>query len=185
MAEPVSLQTMLTYLTLISVPVGVFYHIMTLRNTRKNQELQQETRQAQFFMQTYQSLVTPEIQRLYGEVLEWEWTDFDDFAEKYYKKPSRRGEWISINLTFDILGLMLKENLMDPELLFKMEQHGTRGGTVLWYKFEPVIREMRRRENNPDLMKHFEYFVEEMNRLRKLKGSSSKWAPENVWWFKA
>jgi hypothetical protein len=41
------IQTALTYLTLISVPVDVFYHIMTLRNTRRNQELQLETRHAQ------------------------------------------------------------------------------------------------------------------------------------------
>jgi hypothetical protein len=53
MAEPLTLQTLLTYLTLISVPVGVFYHIMTLRNTRRNQELTLETRQAQMFMQIY------------------------------------------------------------------------------------------------------------------------------------
>jgi len=38
MAEPVSLQTLLTYLTLISIPVGVIYYIMTLRNTRKNKQ---------------------------------------------------------------------------------------------------------------------------------------------------
>jgi hypothetical protein len=42
----IDLQTVLTYLTLISVPVGVFYHIMTLRNTRKNQQLILETRRA-------------------------------------------------------------------------------------------------------------------------------------------
>ena len=181
----IDLQTILTYLTLISIPVGVVYHIVTLRNTRKNQELQLETRQAQFFIQTYQSVVTPEIQRVWGEVLEWEWTDFDDFAEKYYRNPIRRGEWISANLTIDILGLMLKENLMDPELLFEMEQHGTRGGRVLWFKFESIIREMRRRENNPELMRNFEYFVEEMIRLRKLKGLSQEWSPENVWWFES
>ena len=183
MAEPSTLQTLLTYLTLISVPVGVFYHIMTLRNTRKNQELQLETRQAQFFMGTYQSLMTPEVQRLYMEVLEWEWTDFDDFAERYYKDPTRKGEWISANMSFEILGIMLKENLMDLQLLFEMEQYGTRGGTVLWFKYEDVIREMRRREGNPDLLKNFEYYVGEMYRLRELKGLSPDWSPENVWWF--
>jgi len=50
MIEPVNLQTVLTYLTLISVSVGVFYHIMTLRNTRKNQQLQLETRQINTYL---------------------------------------------------------------------------------------------------------------------------------------
>ena len=44
------LQNILTYLTLISVPVGVLYHIMTLNNTRKNQQMTLETRQAQMFL---------------------------------------------------------------------------------------------------------------------------------------
>jgi hypothetical protein len=41
-----TLQTVLTFVTLISVPVGVFYHIMTLRN-------QKQSRQASLFMQLY------------------------------------------------------------------------------------------------------------------------------------
>ena len=183
MVDQFTLQTIGILLTAVTVSIAAIYYTLTLRYTRRNQELQLETRQAQFFIQTYQSLVTPEVQKLYGEILEWEWTDFDDFAEKYYKKPVRRGEWITANLSFDIIGIMLKENLMDPMLLFKMEQNGTRGGTVLWHKYEPIIKEMRRRENNPDLMKHFEYYVGEMFKLREVKGLSSEWAPENVWWF--
>ena len=46
MAEPITLQTLLTYLTLISVPVGVFYYITTLRN-------QNRARQAQLLMQMH------------------------------------------------------------------------------------------------------------------------------------
>jgi len=53
MAEPVTLQTLLIYLTLISVSVGVFYHVMTLRNTRKKQQMQLDTRQAQMFTHLY------------------------------------------------------------------------------------------------------------------------------------
>jgi hypothetical protein len=41
-----TLQRVLTFVTLISVPVGVFYIIMTLWNTRKNQELEIENRMA-------------------------------------------------------------------------------------------------------------------------------------------
>lgn len=167
----------------LSIGLAAIYYMLNLRYTRRNQELQLETRQAQFFMQTYQSVMTSEKQSLYGEVLEWEWTDFDDFSERYYKNPTRKGEWISANMTFDILGIMLKENLMNIEILFEMEQSGTRGGTVLWHKFEPIVREMRKRESNPDLLKNFEYYVEEMYKLRRLKGLSTEWSPENVWWF--
>ena len=84
MAEPITLQTLLTYLTLISVSVGVFYHIMTLRNTRKNQELQLETRQAQLFMQVYRHYTDRDWLRQQQEV-QWlfEYDTYDEFMEKY------------------------------------------------------------------------------------------------------
>ena len=84
MVDQLTLQTIGILLTAVTVSIAAIYYTLTLRYTRRNQELQLETRQAQFFIQTYQSLVTPEVQKLYGEILEWEWTDFDDFAEKYY-----------------------------------------------------------------------------------------------------
>jgi len=53
-------ETLINLLALISIPIGVFYHIMTLNNTGKNQELTikaqnhaLETRQAQLFMNIY------------------------------------------------------------------------------------------------------------------------------------
>ena len=84
MAEPVSIQTLLTYLTLISVPVGVFYHIMTLRNTRKNQELQLETRQTQLFMEIYKTYASKQFQKDLEQMrYVWEFEGLDDFFYKY------------------------------------------------------------------------------------------------------
>ncbi len=79
----IDLQTVLTYLTLISVPIGVFYHIMTLNNTRKNQKMQLETRQAQLFMQIYHGMSSPEFYMRSDELLKMEWEDFDDYYRKY------------------------------------------------------------------------------------------------------
>ena len=59
----IDLQTVLTYLTLISVPVGVFYHIMTLRNTRRNQQLTLENRNAQLLMRIYDKYTETELMR--------------------------------------------------------------------------------------------------------------------------
>lgn len=59
------IQTVLTYLTLISVPVGIFYYIMTLNNTRKNQRQQLETRQTHLFMTLYETARSREFRRQY------------------------------------------------------------------------------------------------------------------------
>jgi len=78
------LQTLLTYLTLISVPVGVFYHIMTLRNTRRNQEVTLETRQTQLFMEIFKTYASKEFQRDLEQMrFVWEFDGYDDFFEKY------------------------------------------------------------------------------------------------------
>jgi len=61
----IDIQTVLTYLTLISVPVGVFYHIMTLNNTRKNQEMQLETRQTQIFLNFFTEWRSKEMMEKY------------------------------------------------------------------------------------------------------------------------
>ena len=60
-------QTLLGYLTPISLTVGVVYYILTLRNTRRNQEMQLETRQAQLFMQIYDRRSSSEMTKM-----EWE-----------------------------------------------------------------------------------------------------------------
>jgi len=145
--------------------------------------MQLETRQTQLFMQTYQKVATPEMQTLSGELIGWEWNDFDDFKEKYYNDTRKQGEWASMMVLFDGLGVLLKEHFIDPEMLFKLEQSGTRGGILFWYKFKPIIVEMRRLENNPDLLKHMEYFVDEMVRLRKQHGLQSGWSPDQAWFF--
>jgi hypothetical protein len=171
-----SFEFLAVIVSILGLAASITYYAIVLRNQNK-------TRQTQLFMQTYQKVATPELQTLTAEVLEWEWTDFEDFKEKYFKNTKRRGEWASSMLLFDGFGVLLKEGYIDSEVLFRLEQSGTRGGVLLWYKFKPIIEEIRRRENNPDLMKHGEYFVDEMIRLRREHGLPSKWSPEQSWWI--
>ena len=64
MVDQLTLQTTISLLTLISLTIGVVYHIMTLRNAKKNQELQLETRQAQLFMNIFESYRGIEFRRI-------------------------------------------------------------------------------------------------------------------------
>ena len=173
----VDVQTILTYLTLVSIPVGVLYHILTLNNTRKNQKQQLETRQAQLFMQSYRETASVELQTLAFKIMDWEWTDYADFREKYVKDRNKWGEFVSFMIHMNGLGILLEENYIESELLYKMDQDGA-APMWWWFKFESVIREMREADNNPGQMKHFEYYVNEMIRLRKLNGLPSKYSVE-------
>ena len=172
MAEPVSLQTLLAYLTLISVPVGVLYHIMTLRNTRKNQELQLETRQAQLFMQIYQEMSSPEHYKESNELLTMEWEDFDDYYRKYGSENNpeayalRSSMWYRLNG----VGLLVKAGLIDVDRVYDLMSE-----TILWQweKWGDIIIRIREQFNVPGYMDGFEFIADEMVKGRVSRGYSA------------
>ena len=110
----IDIQTVLTYLTLISVPVGVFYHIMTLRNTRKNQEMQLETRQAQLFMQLYDKTMSKEFTDAHKEFsgLRFDdYTEYKDWIMNLPENPKKYDAWAYLATFYEGLGLLVMEGL--------------------------------------------------------------------------
>lgn len=156
MAESVSLQTLLTYLTFISVPVGVFYHIMTLRNTKKNQELQLETRQAQLFMNLFESFRSLEFRRLWHQVMVYDWKDGSDWEERFNERtnPEAIASFTSVMSFFTGIGLLLKEGLVDIRLV-----HELMAPTIMvtWARYEPIFMWDREFFQNPEMWGNFEY----------------------------
>ena len=167
----------LSTLQTVGILVGIVYYLFIMRNSQRNQQMQVETRQAQLFMQSYRETATAELQTLAFNIMDWKWTDYDDFVKKYVEDRSKYGEFASFMIYMNGLGIMLEEKYIDGELLFKMDQDGA-APLWWWFKFESVIRMMRKRENNPGLLKYFEHYVEEMIRLRKQEGLPSKWSTE-------
>jgi len=160
----IDLQTVLTYLTLISVPVGVIYHIMTLRNTRRNQEQQLETRQAQLFTQLYSEFRSAENLRLYGKALQMTWDDHDDFEKKYgLENWEKRIPYTSLSLFFEEIGVLIEEELIDIYLVIQLI-----GGTfrMFYEKFEPYVLEVRVRQRYPQYFDKMEYLYKEIEKLR-------------------
>ncbi len=172
MAEPVTLQTLLTYLTLISVPIGVFYHIMTLNNTRKNQQMQLETRQAQLFMQIYQDMSSPEFYRISNELLKMEWEDWDDYHRKYGAENNpenfalRSSMWNRLNG----VGLLVKAGLIDVDRVYDLMR-----SNILWHweKWGDHIIIVRELYNDLDWMEGFEFLANEMVKEVERRGFSA------------
>ena len=151
------IQTILTYLTLISIPVGVFYHIMTLRNTRKNQELQLETRQAQLFMQIYNVFYSSEFQKNFWTFIDkWEFTDVDDFQERF--NPNENTEVMviinSLGGFFEGLGVMIHRKLIEASLVDDLLS-----GCIIqyWEKNLPLAEALRRDRGWPQYLEWSEY----------------------------
>jgi hypothetical protein len=163
MIEQFSLQTVLTYLTLISVPIGVFYHIMTLRN-------QSRTRQAQLFMSVYNNHISIPTATIWMEMIwEWNWINFEDFREKY-TYPNNMEAHIKFAHYFaslEGLGVLCKKGLIDPNLVYDSHQISI---ILIWEKFLPIIEEFRLRFNTPQLYEDPEYLYNEMIRIRADRG---------------
>lgn len=104
----------------------------------------------------------------YGELLNMEWTDYDDFEKKYgsdfnldnYAKRS------STNYTYNSIGFLLRQGLVDSEVLY-----GFLGvsSSFLWYKFEDVIKEQRRRYMGKDNYEDLEFLAKEMLRIKMMR----------------
>ena len=150
MAEPVTLQTMLTYLTLISVPVGVFYHIMTLRNQSRNRE-------AALLMQIH-SQWTGGIRRSWGEINRWEWEDYDDFRERYGDLDSS-DQLEVVGGYLEGIGVYVREGLLPLRLVALFM------ATIVnrfHEKFGPIAVETRVRYNRPRVGIETEYLYNEL-----------------------
>jgi hypothetical protein len=178
----ITYQMILSTIQTASLVVGIFYYITILRNQQKNQELTRkaqelalETRQAQLFMDQYRDTSKAETQMLAWELQSWEWADPADFMEKYWSDPSKQAKWVTFMLYMNGLGILLHENYIPAELQYMMDQDGV-ACLMFWFQWEPVIMELRKRRNNPNLAKYFEYYVGEMIRLRKLEGLPTKWS---------
>ena len=156
----ITYQMVLSTLQTVGLLVGIFYYIMTLQNTRRNQQMQLEARKTQMYTQIYSMLLQTESLVEYGELLNWEWEDYGDFERKYgsdnnvlaYAKRTR------IWSTFEILGSYLRQGLVDIDFIYQLNVL-----TLLqWFRWKDVIEEQRRRYYTPSFMGNWEYLVSEL-----------------------
>jgi len=172
MAEPLSLQTTISLLTLISLTIGVIYHIMTLRNTRKNQDMQLETRQAQLFMQIYQGMSSPEFYIRNDELLKMEWEDFDDYYRKYGSANNPEAYALRCSMWYRLngVGLLVKAGLIDVDRVYDLMR-----STILWQweKWGDIIIRIREQWNNPEYLDGFEFIANEMVKESESRGYSA------------
>jgi len=72
----------------------------------------------------------------------WEWTDYDDFLEKYILKNTEATKYISMASFFSCLGLLVEMGLLDINVVYKWSPEAC---MWFWEKVEPVVKEQRRR----------------------------------------
>ena len=98
-----------------------------------------------------------------------QWTDYDEFERKYGSdnNPDNYAKRNLVWSQYNVIGYMLKMGLIDREMLFEL-MHVI--PVSLWQKFGEVIKEIRRRYNQPLLGTYFEYLAEEAIKYMLEKG---------------
>ena len=148
------------------VIAGFTYYVLTVRNAQKNQQMAEQNRQIQILQGFTQ---TEEDGKRMVELLGMEWKDYDEFERKY-GSDNNPDNYAKRNLVWNQYnwdGYMLQTGLMDREMFFEL------AGIIpilLWAKFGIVMKEIRRRYNQPLNWKYLEYLAEEAEKYMQEKG---------------
>lgn len=141
---------------IFGVIAGFTYYVMTVRNTRRNQELQLETRQAQLFMQIFNRQYEIDQRKSLHLLNNIEYKDSDDFNEKYGSEnnPDTYFRVESLGTYFEGIGVLVKRNLVDPFMVDDLMS-----GRIIdfWEAVGPWILDYRERTGDYERSEHVEY----------------------------
>jgi len=163
-------QTISIVLTGIGMIIALTYYALQIRNQNK-------TRRMQFLTQMSNSIRTVEGYENYFEVMNAEWSSYDDFERKYGSdnNPKNAAMRYSMWNTHNDLGYLVRIGLIDIEDVYHLMETGT---TWLWMKWEPIISYQRKRYNGADWLSHFEYLATELLKI-KISRDPTYTVPEN------
>lgn len=124
---------------------------MVLRNANK-------TREAQLFMQIYRDWKDPDRVSMENEIVrDWSWEDYDDFVAKYVSNREEYLKLSHVTAYYEGIGIMVHRKLVDPNLIENLMSSSI---IETWEKLEPMIAEIRVRENYPQVVEWFEYLYD-------------------------
>jgi hypothetical protein len=178
MADLALLQSVSYMAGALGVCVAAIFYILNLRISQRNMRQTLETRKLQFVTSITNQLLSEEGQRRYGELLNMDWKDYDDFERKYGSDYNLDNYAKRMNVwkTYNTLGMLVREKLVEPEVLYMINDVNP---CFMWSKFKDVISEQRKRYGGEDTLSDFEFLNDEILRVRLSRDPSYK-VPETL-----
>ena len=154
-------QMVLSTLQTAALVVGIAYYLFIMRNSQRTQDMTLKNRQAQLLMQMWNRTQSKEFNKDLYTVYQFEWENYDDFIDKYGLKnnPEAWNAFGSILNFCEGLGVMVKNDLIDPSLVDDMESNLI---VTNWERFNPILTEFRERNNFPTFCEQFEYLYHQI-----------------------
>ncbi len=88
--------------------------------------------------------------------------DYDDFLKKYPDGSKGFNSFYSVGHFLELSGVMVKHKLISEDLFFD-----TFWFENIWKNFEPVIKSMRKKFNEPSLEENFEFLYKRLVEWKK------------------
>lgn len=164
MINLVMLQILRDTVTIVGVVSAFAYYALIVRGNKK-------ARQIEMFMRVYQTSTDPENYKQFWDLIKESWKDLEDYLEKYgpHTNPDGAAERISHWSIYEGLGVLVKDKIFDLNIVYNFLGFRI---IMIWYKFETVIKELRKMAGGPgpDYMENFEWLANEMIKKREQKG---------------
>ena len=140
----------------VGVLVGVAYYILDMRN-------QARTRQTDMVLRLYSTFSSEEFQITLAQIDNLKFQNTDDFLQKYGSKVNAEvwGKWQSVAAFFEQVGVLLHRKLINISLVDDLL---TTDVKQQWERMAPVILDIRKRLDSPQIWEWFEYLYNEMKK---------------------
>ena len=136
-----------------------------------------QVKTAQLRLDKIKFINDPKVDIALTEILwVWEWTDFDDYWQKYSPRanPDANNTRRIARNYYVALASMVRNGDLDIGLLYELNPSGV---TRYWEKIGPIAYEFRKRNNYPDYLEPVEYLANKFKEYRESRGNP---APETV-----
>ncbi len=171
----IALEQIIYIVPVLALTASILYYSFNLRSSNKNQKIAYETRQVQYLLDYNAELIERTLSNLnlYYQIMSAEWTDFNDYLEKY--GPENNSELhtyrSSIWQRFNATGLMLRDGMIDVKMY--VDYIGD-SPVMMWYKYRDIVEEYRRRFHLPTYLAGWEILAVEVEKYRIQQG----WDPK-------
>jgi len=124
---------------------------------------QNRMRQASLLMSLYARLDSLEYQEAWHK---WFWMEYADYDDAIRQMGGRHpGSFVAY--LYDEVGVLLRHRLIDEALAYDLFGNSL---FQMWEKVAPIIREARRRSDDPTIYENWEYVYLQLKRRRERKG---------------
>jgi len=157
---------------IFGVIAGFTYYVLTVRNAQRTRELTLraqeqalDTRQAQLVMNLVNTVRSTDFRRQWHTLFRLEWRDYQDFQEQYEEDIEIISAWTSVVRFYECVGVMVKNNLIDMNLIYPLLVNGTK---IMWDRYEPLIMGDRERfQEYGTIWTNVEYLYNEILRYEE------------------